>query len=71
MADPLLLFRWLDVILVVLAAPFVVLMDLPVLGYAVGAARVDPQPGRSASGSSASPRARATSAARSASTSAR
>ncbi len=38
MADPLLLFRWLDVILVVLAAPFVVLMDLPVLGYAVGAA---------------------------------
>jgi hypothetical protein len=37
MADPLLLLRWLDVILVVLAAPFVVLMDLPVLGYAVGA----------------------------------
>ena len=37
MADPLLLFRWLDVILVVLAAPFVVLMDLPVLGYTVGA----------------------------------
>ena len=36
--DPLVLFRWLDVILVVLAAPFVVLMDLPVLGYAVGAA---------------------------------
>ena len=38
MADPLLLFRWLDVVLVVLLAPFVVLMDLPVLGYAVGAA---------------------------------
>src|SRR5215218_6040079 len=37
MADPLVLFRWLDVILVVLAAPFVVLMGLPVLGYAVGA----------------------------------
>ena len=37
MADPLLLLRWLDVILVVLAAPFVVLMGLPVLGYAVGA----------------------------------
>jgi len=37
MADPLLLFRWLDVILVVLAAPFVVLMGLPVLGYTVGA----------------------------------
>ena len=38
MADPLVLLRWLDVVLVVLAAPFVVLMDLPVLGYAVGAA---------------------------------
>jgi hypothetical protein len=37
MVDPLVLFRWLDVILVVLAAPFVVLMGLPVLGYAVGA----------------------------------
>jgi hypothetical protein len=38
MADPLVLFRWLDVVLVVLAAPFVVLMGLPVLGYAAGAA---------------------------------
>ena len=38
MADPLVLLRWLDVVLVVLAAPFVVLMDLPVLGYVVGAA---------------------------------
>ena len=38
MADPLVLFRWLDVVLVVLAAPFVVLMGLPVLGYAIGAA---------------------------------
>lgn len=37
MADPLVLFRWLDVVLVVLAAPFVILMGLPVLGYAVGA----------------------------------
>jgi hypothetical protein len=37
MADPLVLFRWLDVILVVLAAPFVVLMGLPVLGYLIGA----------------------------------
>jgi hypothetical protein len=36
-ADPLFLVRWLDVILVVLAAPFVVLMDLPVLGYTAGA----------------------------------
>src|SRR4051812_27764248 len=35
MADPLLLFRWLDVILVVLAAPFVILMGLPALGYCV------------------------------------
>jgi hypothetical protein len=37
-ADPLALFRWLDVVLVVLAAPFVVLTGLPVLGYVVGAA---------------------------------
>jgi hypothetical protein len=37
-SDPLVLFRWLDVVLVVLAAPFVVLTGLPVLGYAVGAA---------------------------------
>ena len=37
MADPLVLFRWLDVVLVILAAPFVVLMDLPVLGYTIGA----------------------------------
>jgi hypothetical protein len=36
-SDPLVLFRWLDVVLVVLAAPFVVLTGLPVLGYAVGA----------------------------------
>jgi hypothetical protein len=28
--------RYLDVVLVVLAAPFVVLLDAPVLGYAVG-----------------------------------
>ncbi len=38
MADPLVLFRWLDVVLVVLAAPFAILMGLPVLGYVVGAA---------------------------------
>lgn len=37
MADPLALFRWLDVVLVVLAAPFVVLTELPVLGYVAGA----------------------------------
>jgi hypothetical protein len=36
-ADPLALVRYLDVVLVVLAAPFVVLLGLPVLGYAVGA----------------------------------
>ena len=29
--------RWFDVILVILAAPFVVLMEAPVLGYAAGA----------------------------------
>jgi hypothetical protein len=37
LADPLALFRWLDVVLVVLAAPFVVLTELPVLGYVAGA----------------------------------
>jgi hypothetical protein len=36
-SDPLAPVRYLDVVLVVLAAPFVVLMDLPVLGYVVGA----------------------------------
>jgi hypothetical protein len=37
-SDPLVVLRYLDVIVVVLAAPFVVLTGLPVLGYAVGAA---------------------------------
>ena len=36
--DPLAPVRYLDVVLVVLAAPFVILLGLPVLGYAVGAA---------------------------------
>jgi hypothetical protein len=36
-ADPLAPVRYLDVVLLVLAAPFVVLLDLPVLGFAVGA----------------------------------
>src|ERR671923_513584 len=36
-ADSLAPVRYLDVVLLVLAAPFVVLLDLPVLGYAVGA----------------------------------
>jgi hypothetical protein len=36
-ADPLAPVRYLDVVLVVLAAPFVILLELPVLGYAVGA----------------------------------
>ena len=36
-SDPLFLVRWLDVALVLLAAPFVVVAGLPVLGYAVGA----------------------------------
>ncbi len=35
--DPVAIGRWTDVILVVAAAPFVVLMDLPLLGYAAGA----------------------------------
>ena len=35
--DPLAPLRHLDVVLVVLAAPFVVLLELPLLGYAVGA----------------------------------
>ena len=37
-SDPLVFVRYLDVVLVVLAAPFVVLMGGPVLGYAVAAA---------------------------------
>jgi hypothetical protein len=37
-SDPLIVVRYLDVLLVVLAAPFVVLTGLPVLGYVVGAA---------------------------------
>ena len=37
-ADPLAPVRYLDVALVILAAPFVVLLGAPVLGYAVGAA---------------------------------
>jgi hypothetical protein len=36
--DPLIVLRYLDVLLVVLAAPFAVLTGLPLLGYAVGAA---------------------------------
>jgi hypothetical protein len=34
-SDPLVIVRYLDVLLVILAAPFVVLMGGPVLGYAV------------------------------------
>ena len=36
-ADPLAPVRYLDVVLIVLGAPFVVLLGLPVVGYAVGA----------------------------------
>ena len=36
--DPLIVVRYLDVILVVLAAPFVILMGGPALGYVAGAA---------------------------------
>jgi hypothetical protein len=35
-SDPLIVIRFLDVVIVVLAAPFVVLTGLPVLGYVVG-----------------------------------
>ena len=37
-SDPLMVLRYLDIIVVVLAAPFVILTGLPVLGYVVGAA---------------------------------
>jgi len=36
--DPLAIVRYVDVAIVVLAAPFVVLMGAPVLGYVAGAA---------------------------------
>jgi len=36
-AEPLAPVRYLDVVLIALAAPFVVLLELPVLGYVVGA----------------------------------
>jgi hypothetical protein len=36
-SDPLIVLRYLDVVLVVLAAPFVIATGLPVLGYVVGA----------------------------------
>jgi hypothetical protein len=35
--EPLALLRYLDVVLVIAALPFVVLADLPLLGYAIGA----------------------------------
>jgi hypothetical protein len=35
-ADPLLFVRYLDIVLVLLAAPFVILLGAPVLGYVVG-----------------------------------
>jgi hypothetical protein len=37
-SDPLAIVRYLDVIVVVLAAPFVLLTGAPLLGYVVGAA---------------------------------
>ena len=37
-SDPLVIVRYLDVVVVILAAPFVVLLNGPVLGYVVGAA---------------------------------
>jgi hypothetical protein len=35
-SDPLIVLRYLDIVLVVLAAPFIVLTGLPQLGYLVG-----------------------------------
>jgi hypothetical protein len=35
--DPLVFVRYLDIVVVLLAAPFVVLLEAPVLGYVVGA----------------------------------
>jgi len=37
-SDPLIIVRYLDVMVVLLAAPFVILADGPVLGYVVGGA---------------------------------
>jgi hypothetical protein len=37
MLDPLVAIRWLDVVLLVLATPFALLMGAPSLGYLVGA----------------------------------
>ena len=36
LADPLAPVRYLDIVLLVLAAPIVILMDGPILGYSVG-----------------------------------
>lgn len=36
-ADPLVFVRYLDIVLLILAAPFVVLLGAPVTGFAVGA----------------------------------
>lgn len=36
-ADPLVFVRYLDVVLLILAAPFVILLGAPVTGFAVGA----------------------------------
>src|SRR5918992_3694468 len=37
-SDPLIVVRYLDVVVLVLAAPFIVLLGAPVLGYAVATA---------------------------------
>jgi hypothetical protein len=37
-SDPLVILRYLDVVVVVLAAPFVILTGAPVIGYLAGAA---------------------------------
>jgi hypothetical protein len=37
MTDPLVVVRWVDVVVLVLATPFALLMGAPTLGYVVGA----------------------------------
>ncbi len=57
-SDPLVFVRYLDVLLVVLAAPFVILMGGPLLGYLAGGGVWIATRDRSASASSARPSGR-------------
>ena len=57
-SDPLIFVRYVDVLLVILAAPFVILMGGPLLGYLVGGGAWIVDPLRSASPSSAARKGR-------------